>query len=106
MQVIELFLANDETRYLELEFSPRGRYQVLMLSDVRKDAIHTLPLLPGDHAAAVEVYNPCIQDEELAAQEVKKRSFKRHNMSMIQCYWKEICTSQHRILRWCKFGLR
>jgi len=54
-KVVEAFFLNEEGRYLEVEFSPRGRYIVLMLTGERKDALHTLPLQPN----GAEVHNPC-----------------------------------------------
>ncbi|KAI9563048.1 hypothetical protein GHT06_010505 [Daphnia sinensis] len=43
-EVIELFLANDENQYVEIELGPWGQHIVLLLNGVHKTIRHSLPL--------------------------------------------------------------
>ena len=64
-----MFFLNDEVRYAELEFSPRGRQLTLLLKAERKDALHTLPLPPAE----VEIHNPCLGEANSVEQGCAKR---------------------------------
>jgi len=43
-EVVELFLAGEDSRYLELEFGPHGHYLVLQFEGVRQAAARGIPL--------------------------------------------------------------
>lgn len=45
-EVVEAFFLNDLNEYLELEFSPRGRYLILLLDGYRNTLLSKLPLFP------------------------------------------------------------
>ncbi len=44
--MIELFFANDEGQYMELEVSPRGRYQYIFLDQYKNEVLTTVPVYP------------------------------------------------------------
>lgn len=43
-EVVELFLAGEDSRYLELEFGPHGHYLVLQFEEVRQATARGIPL--------------------------------------------------------------
>jgi len=43
-EVVELFLANDENQYVEIELCPWGQHLVLLLNGTRNAIRHSLPL--------------------------------------------------------------
>ena len=44
LQVVHAFFLNDKNQYVEVDFSPSGRYSVVLFSSARKHLVHSLPL--------------------------------------------------------------